>query len=151
MSGTVGHSVSPPLRAIATCYAPTPYGGHFGIARSVRLSVPWRSCLGYRHVNCLQLSHRQPPGMCATADPSADGRRSAAIFPANCHRRGGGHIVSPPRCDRPTLFILVSTTRDNFGHDAAAAAAAAFPSVRRARVRARLKDSVMIAVNMHVL
>ena len=25
---------------------------------------PWRSCLGYRHAGCLQLSHRQPPEMC---------------------------------------------------------------------------------------
>ena len=38
--------------------------GHFRIARSVRLSVPWRSCLGYRQAGCLQLSHRQPPQMC---------------------------------------------------------------------------------------
>jgi len=45
---------------------------------SVRLSVPWRRCPrratapGYRHAGCLQLSHVR------TADPSADGRRSAA-------------------------------------------------------------------------
>ena len=31
---------------------------------SVRLSVPWRSCLSYRHAGCLQLSHRRPPEMC---------------------------------------------------------------------------------------
>ena len=43
---------------------PRPRGGHFGIARSVRLSVPRRSCLGYRHAGWLQLSHRRPPGMC---------------------------------------------------------------------------------------
>ena len=35
--------------------------GPFRIARSVRLSVTWRSCLGYRHAGCLQLSHRRPP------------------------------------------------------------------------------------------
>jgi len=52
--------------------------GHLAIPRSVPLSVPWRSChrraaaLGYRHAACLQLSHE------LTADPSADGRRSAA-------------------------------------------------------------------------
>ena len=33
------------------------------MARSVRLSVPWRSCLGYRHAGCLQLSHHRPPEM----------------------------------------------------------------------------------------
>jgi len=46
--------------------------GHFGIARSVCLSlrlsvclsVPSRSCLGYRHAGCLQLSHRRPLEMC---------------------------------------------------------------------------------------
>jgi len=43
---------------------PPPYRGHFGIARYVRLSVPWRSCLGYRHAGCLQLSHRRPPETC---------------------------------------------------------------------------------------
>jgi len=36
-----------------------PYRGQFGITRSVRLSVPWRSCRGYRHAGCLQLS--RPP------------------------------------------------------------------------------------------
>ena len=41
-------------------------GERFEIARSVGLSVclsvcPRRSCLGYRHAGCLQLSHRRPP------------------------------------------------------------------------------------------
>ena len=31
---------------------------HFGIARSVRLSVPWRNCPGYRHAGC------RSPEMC---------------------------------------------------------------------------------------
>ena len=42
--------------------------------------------LGYRQAGCLQLSHVR------TADPSADGRRSAA----SRTDIGGGHIVSPP-------------------------------------------------------
>ena len=59
--------------------------GHFGIARSVRLSVrplsvPWRSCLGDRHAGCRQLSHPPATRDVRTADPSADGRRSTAIF-----------------------------------------------------------------------
>ena len=47
-------------------------------APAVRQSVPWLSCprrtagLGYRHAGCLQLSHVR------TADPFADGCRSAA-------------------------------------------------------------------------
>ena len=40
-----------------------------GMARSVRLSVPWRSCLGYRHAGCLQLSHRRPPETCGLRTP----------------------------------------------------------------------------------
>jgi len=62
---------------------------HFGIARSIRLSVPWRSCLGCRHAGCLQLSHRRPPEMCGLrmdVDPPRF-LDQAAI--------GGGHIVSP--------------------------------------------------------
>jgi len=47
---------------------PPLYGEHFEVARSVplsvRLSAPWRSCLGYRHAGCLQLSYRQQPEMC---------------------------------------------------------------------------------------
>ena len=31
--------------------------GILTIARSARLPVPWRSCLGYRQAGCLQLSH----------------------------------------------------------------------------------------------
>ena len=48
---------------IGPLLCPSPRG-HFGIVRSVRLSVPWRSCLGYRHADCLQLSHRRSPEMC---------------------------------------------------------------------------------------
>ena len=39
-------------------------GGHFVIARSVRLSVPWHSCPGYRHAGCMHLSHHRSPEMC---------------------------------------------------------------------------------------
>ena len=70
--------------------------GHFGMARSVRLSVPWRSCLGYRHAGCLQLSHRRPPEMCGRRTlPRTDVDPPRFLPPSNCHRRGGGHIVSP--------------------------------------------------------
>jgi len=42
-------------------------------------------------------------------DPSADGRRSAAIFPAsNCHRRGGGISSRGPRGDTLFCFILIA-------------------------------------------
>jgi len=53
----------PQLTCVILCIVP-PQEGHFGTAWSVRLSVPWCSCLGYRHTGCLQLSHRRPPQMC---------------------------------------------------------------------------------------
>ena len=71
--------------------------GHFVIARSVRLSVPRRSCLGYRHAGCLQLSRRRPPEMHGLRTrPRTDVDPPRILPPSNCHRRGGGHIVSPP-------------------------------------------------------
>ena len=97
-------------------YAPA-LGRHFGIARSVGLSVPWRSCLGYRHAGCLQLSHRRPQ-RCADC---GSGRRSAASFecmdwrrrpdwrrndmpPSNCHWLGPLYRLAAPGGD--TLFGL---------------------------------------------
>ena len=56
------------------------------IRPSVCASRRHAAALSYRHAGCLQLSHVR------TADPSADGRRSAASRTAI----GGGHIVSPP-------------------------------------------------------
>ena len=65
-------------------------GGHFGIARSVRLSVPWRGCLGFRHAGCLQLSHRRPPEMCRLRTrPRTDVDPPRFLPPSNYHRRGG--------------------------------------------------------------
>jgi len=71
---------------VNTYYAPT-LGGHFGITRSVRLSVPRRSSLGYRHAGCLQLSHRRPSEMCGQrtrprtdVDPSRFLSPSIALF-----------------------------------------------------------------------
>jgi len=93
----------PKLHHLANSILLCPPGGHFGLSRSVRLSVPWRSCLGYRHADCLQLSHRRPPWMCGLrtcpqtdVDPSRFLDRTAI---------GGGGISSRrPRVD--TLFTL---------------------------------------------
>jgi len=58
--------------------------------RSVRLSIRLSvTALGYRHVGCLQLSHER------IADPSADGRRSAA----SRTDIGGGISSRHPRAD----------------------------------------------------
>ena len=101
--------------------APRPRG-HFGIARSVPLSVPWCSCLGYRHAGCLQLSHRRPPEMCGLrtrpqtdADPprplnrwtDADGMIGGETI---CHSRtaiGRGGILScRPRGETLLVYLL---------------------------------------------
>ena len=68
-------------------------GGHFGIARSIRLSVrpsvPQCSCLGYRHAVCLQLSHRRSPEMCGLqTKPWTDVDPPQFLPPSNWHRRG---------------------------------------------------------------
>ena len=56
--------------------------------------------LGYRHAGCLQLSHRRPPEMCELRPRT--GRRSAAIFGTNCHRR---EQISSRRHRGDTLFV----------------------------------------------
>jgi len=68
---------------------PPPYGrGHQAIQRSVRLSVPWRSCLGHRHAGCLQFSYRRPPEMCGLRTrPRTDVDPPRFLQPSNCHRR----------------------------------------------------------------
>jgi len=68
--------------------------GHFGIARSVRLSVKWRSCLGYKHAGCLQLSHRRPLETCGLRT-----RSQTDVDPPRFLYRaaiGRGDIVPPP-------------------------------------------------------
>ena len=56
--------------------------------------------LGYRHAGCLQLSHRRSPEMCELRPRT--GRRSAAIFGTNCHRR---EQISSRRHRGDTLFV----------------------------------------------
>jgi len=66
---------------------------------SVRLSVPWHSCLGCRHTGCLQLSHCWPPETCGLwTRPRTDVDSPRFVQPSNCRRRG--HIISllPERC-----------------------------------------------------
>ena len=78
--------------------------GHFGTGRSVRLSVPRRSCPGYRHAGCLQLSHRRPPEMRGLRTrPRTDVDPPRFLPPSNCHRRGG---ISSHRPRGDTLFPL---------------------------------------------
>jgi len=65
------------------------------VCLSVCLFVPWRSCLGYRHAGCRQLSHRRPPQICGLRTrPRTDVDPPRFLPPSNWHRRG--HIVSPP-------------------------------------------------------
>ena len=86
------------LIADLLCYY-APHPGHFETARSIRLSVPWRSCLGYRHAGCLQLSHHRPPEMCGLRTRIDPPR---FLPPSNCHV----HMLSPTPC-------LLHIARDN--------------------------------------
>ena len=110
-----------------SCYYARPRGAFWNSAirpsvrPSVRLSVPWRSCLGYRHAGCLRLSHRRPSEMCGLrtrprtdVDPprfwdpwtDADGLIGGETI---CHRRtaiGRGHIVWPPPGRNLVLYGL---------------------------------------------
>jgi len=96
-----------PLVAIIVTIPP-PYGrGQWAILRSVCQSVPWCSCLGYRHAGCLQLSHRRPPEMCGLRTRlRTDVDPPRCLPPSNCRRRGGGHIIAPP----PGRFIVTLTS-----------------------------------------
>jgi len=50
--------------------------------------------LGYRHAGYLQLDTAGTRDV-RTEYPSADGRRSAAIFGSDCHRRGAYRLAAP--------------------------------------------------------
>ena len=83
-------------RSSESYYAPALWG-HFGIARSVRLSVPWRSCLGCRHAGCLQISHRRLPKICGQRTRPRTDVDPPRFF---CHRRtaigGGAYRLAAP-------------------------------------------------------
>jgi len=80
-----------------TFIMPTPCGRAFWNS-AIRPSVPWRSCLGYRHAGCLQLSHRLPPETCGLRTRP----RTDVDKPRLRHRRtaiGGGISCRRPRGD----------------------------------------------------
>ena len=76
--------------------------------RDLCICLPWRSCrvraaaLDYRHAGCLQLSHVR------TADPSADGRRSA-VSQTSIGR--GIYCLAAPRAIS-CLWTFVAVTRN---------------------------------------
>ena len=77
-------------------------------APSVRMYVPWRSCVGYTHAGCLQFSDRRPPEMCGLrtrprtdVDPPRFVNRTAI---------GVRHIASPP--PKRTLFHFYFYSRN---------------------------------------
>ena len=75
------------LVIISLIITPPPYGAFWNsmIRPSIRLSVPWRSCLGHRHADCLQLSHRRPPEMCGLRTClRTDGAPPRFLPPSNC-------------------------------------------------------------------
>ena len=71
---------------------------------TIRPSVSWCSCLGYRHAGCLQLSHRRP--LCGLRTrPRTDVDPPRLLPPSNWHRRRG-HIVSPSAGAIPCILVL---------------------------------------------
>jgi len=81
-------------------FMPPPSGGgikqYTAIRPSFRLSVPWRSCLGYRHAGCLQLSQRRPPEMCGLRTrPRTDVDPPRFLPPSNCHRWEAYRLAAP--------------------------------------------------------
>jgi len=75
----------------------------------VHLSVPWHSCLGYRHAGCLQLSHHRSPEMW-TLDPSVDGHRSSTIFATVELPSAGAYCLAAP-WQIPWLLIYLFVAR----------------------------------------
>ena len=73
---------------------------------AIRPSVPRRSCLGYRHAGCLQLSHCRPLEMCGLLTrPQTDVYSPRFLPPSNCHRRAGGISSRRPRGDTMSLLL----------------------------------------------
>jgi len=68
----------------------------------VYLSVPWHSCLGYRHAGCLQLSHCQPREMCRLP---TDVDLPRLLPPSYCHWWGAYHL--PPLGQYLVCFYLL--------------------------------------------
>jgi len=90
---------------------------HFRVARSVHLSVPWRSCLGYRHAGCLQLSHGRPQEMCGLRTRS----RTDVDPPRFLDRTAiGGRGISSrrPRGDIAKFHYTTPTAPDPTGQSA---------------------------------
>ena len=102
-------SPTPPRHALL-CPGPV-IGAHFGIARSVHLSVPWRSCLDYKHAGCLQLGHCRPPEMCGLRTRPRTDVDPPRFLDRTAIGGGGRHIVSPP----PARYLASVCVRVTFG------------------------------------
>jgi len=90
---------SPHAQSFTSTYCVAALGGHFGIAQSVRQSVPWRSSLGYRHAGCLQLSHRRLIEMCRLRTrqrTDVDPPRCLIGGEMICHRRTAIRSIGSP-------------------------------------------------------
>ena len=77
---------------------------------AIRPSVPWRSCLGYRHACCLQLNHRRPPEMRGLRTrPRMDVDPPRFLPPSNCHRQRAYRLAAsgaiPSFCKIFIIFL----------------------------------------------
>jgi len=85
--------------------------GHYRISRSVRLSVSLRSCRGYRHAGCLQLSHRRPPEMCGLRTRPRTDVDPPGFLPPYRTAIGGGISSRRPRGDTLLSYNCTLTNR----------------------------------------
>ena len=110
------HPIRVFVRSLSVSICPRPRG-HFGIVRSVRLSVPWRSCLGYRHAGCLQLSHRRPQAMCGLRTrPRTDVDPPRFLPPSNCRQRGAYCLATPGAIpSKITVYSLCPSIHSFYG------------------------------------
>ena len=90
-------------------FMPTALWGHFGIARPVRLSVPRRSCLGYRRAGCLQLSHRRPPEMCGLRTRPRTDVDPSRFFATVELPSAGAYRLAAPGAIPCFLFVVLFT------------------------------------------
>ena len=106
---------------------------------AIRPSVPRRSCLGYRHAGCLQLSHRRPPEICGLRTrprTDVDPPRFSDLTAIG----GGGHIVSPPPGRYPVFSTVVA--KAIFAITAQKLDPVVFHCAASASIRRRLADVI---------
>ena len=74
------------------------------------MSFPWRSCLGYRHAGCLQLSDRRPREMCGLRTRPLTDIDPPRFLDRTVIGVGAYRLAAPgsiPCCDRSSSFVCI--------------------------------------------